>query len=140
MLSLKAQYGLRAVVSLASNYGKGPLQAKEIASSQRVPVRYLELLLSQLRRARVVDATRGKNGGYILAKNPSSITVWDVVTAFEGRVIISPMREDKETDNNPGSLSFIWKEAEKRVVEYLDSLKINDVLELIQSNKEMYFI
>ncbi len=140
MLSLKAQYGLRAVVSLASHYGKGPLQAKEIATSQGVPVRYLELLLSQLRRARIVDATRGKNGGYILAKEPSSITVLDVVTAFEGRVIISPMRGEKEKEGNPGSLSFIWKEAEKRVVEYLGSLKISEVLELIQSNKEMYFI
>lgn len=140
MLSLKAQYGLRAVVSLASHYGKGPLQAKEIATSQGVPVRYLELLLSQLRRARIVDATRGKNGGYILAKEPSSITVLDVVTAFEGRVIISPMRDEKEKEGNPGSLSFIWKEAEKRVVEYLSSLKISEVLELIQSNKEMYFI
>lgn len=140
MLSLKAQYGLRAVVSLASNYGKGPLQAKEIATSQGVPVRYLELLLSQLRRARIVDATRGKNGGYILAKEPASITVLDVVTAFEGRVIISPMRDEKEKEGNPGSLSFIWKEAEKRVVEYLGSLKISEVLELIQSNKEMYFI
>lgn len=140
MLSLKAQYGLRAVVSLASHYGKGPLQAKEIATSQGVPVRYLELLLSQLRRARIVDATRGKNGGYILAKEPSSITVLDVVTAFEGRVIISPMRDEKEKEGNPGSLSFIWKEAEKRVVEYLGSLKISEVLELIQSHKEMYFI
>jgi len=140
MLSLKAQYGLRAVVSLASNYGKGPVQAKEIASSQGVPVRYLELLLSQLRRARIVDATRGKNGGYILAKAPSAITIWDIVTAFEGRVIISPIREEKEKEGNPGSLSFIWKEAEKRVVEYLTSLKVSDVLELIQTNKEMYFI
>ncbi|MEP0826983.1 MAG: Rrf2 family transcriptional regulator [bacterium] len=140
MLSLKAQYGLRAVVSLASHYGKGPLQAKEIATSQGVPVRYLELLLSQLRRARIVDATRGKNGGYILAKEPASITVLDVVTAFEGRVIISPMRDEKENEGNPGSLSFIWKEAEKRVVEYLGSLNIAEVLELIQSNKEMYFI
>lgn len=140
MLSLKAQYGLRAVVSLASHYGKGPLQAKEIATSQGVPVRYLELLLSQLRRARIVDATRGKNGGYILAKEPASITVLDVVTAFEGRVIISPMRDEKEKEGNLGSLSFIWKEAEKRVVEYLGSLKISEVLELIQSNKEMYFI
>ncbi|MEW6015035.1 MAG: Rrf2 family transcriptional regulator [Candidatus Zixiibacteriota bacterium] len=140
MLSLKAQYGLRAVVSLASHYGKGPLQAKEIATSQGVPVRYLELLLSQLRRARIVDATRGKNGGYILAKEPASITVLDVVTAFEGRVIISPMRDEKEKEGNPGSLSFIWKEAEKRVVEYLGSLNIAEVLELIQSNKEMYFI
>jgi Rrf2 family protein len=140
MLSLKAQYGLRAVVSLASHYGKGPLQAKEIATSQGVPVRYLELLLSQLRRARIVDATRGKNGGYILAKEPASITVLDVVTAFEGRVIISPMRDEKEKEGNPGSLSFIWKEAEKQVVEYLGSRNIAEVLELIQSNKEMYFI
>jgi len=139
MLSLKSQYGLKAVVSLAAKYGKGPLQAREIAITQEVPVRYLELLLSQLRRARLVEATRGKNGGYILAKEPSQISVWDVVMAFEGQIIFSQLKDGDKTAGN-GSLAFIWKEAEKKVVDYLNSIKIADIQEAVKSGKEMYFI
>jgi Rrf2 family protein len=140
MLSLKAQYGLRAMVSLAAKYGKGPLQAKEIAATQSVPVRYLELLLSQLRRSRLVEATRGKNGGYVLTRNPNAITVWDVVTAFEGKAVFAQLKESREFNGKPSPLSFVWKEAEKRVVDYLTSMKISEVLNMVQSGKENYHI
>jgi len=140
MLSLKAQYGLRAVVSLAAHYGKGPIQAREIATEQGVPVRYLELLLSQLRRARLVEATRGKNGGYILSRKPNEITVWDIVTAFEGRAILFQPKEAIDSPSHSKALSFIWRDAEKKLVDYLNSLKISGVLEAARSDKEMYFI
>ncbi|MEW5923914.1 MAG: Rrf2 family transcriptional regulator [Candidatus Zixiibacteriota bacterium] len=135
MISLKAQYGLKAIVSLAASYGKGALQAKEIASSQDVPVRYLELLLSQLRRARLVDATRGKKGGYYLAKKPNTITVYDIVSAFEGSILFAAEgREDS------GPLSFVWKDAEKMAVKYFKSIKISDLVPKLGSAKEMYHI
>ncbi|UCD18563.1 MAG: Rrf2 family transcriptional regulator [Candidatus Zixiibacteriota bacterium] len=140
MISLKAQYGLKAIVSLAMHQGKGPLQAKEIASSQTIPVRYLELLLSQLRRARLVNATRGKNGGYILVKDPAKVTVWDIVATFEGKVIFSQPPEMKRGVAGKDEISFVWSEAEKRVVDYLQSVKVSDLLEAAQSGKQMYFI
>ncbi|HDL04830.1 MAG: Rrf2 family transcriptional regulator [Candidatus Zixiibacteriota bacterium] len=135
MISLKAQYGLKAIVSLAAYYGKGALQAKEIASSQNVPVRYLELLLSQLRRARLVDATRGKKGGYYLAKKPNTITVFDIVSAFEGNILYSA-----EGRENGGPLAFVWKDAEKMAVKYFKSIKISDLAPKLGSVKEMYHI
>ncbi len=141
MVSLKSKYGLKAIVSLANNYGKGHLQAKEIASQQDVPVRYLELLLSQLRRARMVDATRGKNGGYILSRDPNDITIWDVVSIFEGKVIFSPDSDGASNDGAAGKVfGQVWKEAENRVVDYLKSVKITDVMESINSGRDMYFI
>jgi Rrf2 family protein len=140
MLSLKAQYGLRAIIALAAHYGRGPLQAKEIAASQGVPVRYLELLLSQLRRVRLIEATRGKNGGYVLSKKPNEITVWDIVTSFEGKALLFQPKEAIESPVHSRALSFIWRDAEKKLIEYLDSLKISQVLEIIRSDKEMYFI
>jgi len=141
MVSLKSKYGLKAIVSLASYYGKGPLQAKEIAAQQGVPVRYLELLLSQLRRARIVEATRGKNGGYILTREPSDISVWDIVAIFEGRIIFSA-DHDMPSNNKktPPAYAAVWKEAENRVVEYMKSVKVADILEAVNSGKEMYFI
>lgn len=140
MISLKAQYGLKAIVALAVYRGKGPLQAKEIASSQSIPVRYLELLLSQLRRARLVSATRGKNGGYVLVKDAAKITVWDIVAIFEGKVIFAQPPEVKRGEGGKDKISFVWEEAEKRVVDYLKSVKISDLQEIAQSGKQMYFI
>jgi len=141
MVSLKSKYGLKAIVSLANNYGKGHLQAKEIASQQDVPVRYLELLLSQLRRARMVDATRGKHGGYILMKDPSEISIWDVVSVFEGKVIFSQENDAQPNGKNSSPVyGQIWREAESRVVDYLDSVKVSDLLDSINSGKDMYFI
>jgi Rrf2 family protein len=135
MISLKAQYGLKAIVSLAAHYGKGPLQAKEIAASQSVPVRYLELLLSQLRRARLVEATRGKKGGYFLSRKPNAITVYDVISAFEGSVLYS-MNGRRESD----SLMFVWKDAEKMIIKHFRSMKISDLVPKLGSGKEMYHI
>lgn len=123
MLSLKVQYGLRAMVSLAANYGKGALQAKEIASSQNIPARYLELLLSQLRRAQLVNATRGKKGGYYIMKKPNTISVYNVVSAFEGSILFS---DDAKEESD--SMSFVWREAEKLMVKYLRSLKLSDLV------------
>ncbi len=127
MISLKAQYGLKAIVSLAANFGQGPLQAKEIATSQDVPVRYLELLLSQLRRARLVEATRGKKGGYYLAKKPATVSVYDVISAFEGNVLFSGNGHSKSDE-----LTFIWKNAENLVIKHFSSMKVSDLISKIK--------
>ena len=123
MISLKAQYGLKAIVTLAANFGRGPLQAREIASSQDVPVRYLELLLSQLRRARLVEATRGKKGGYYLTKKPSNVSVYDVISAFENNVLYSTNGQNK-----PDELTFIWKNAENMVTKHFRSMKVAELV------------
>jgi len=128
MISLKAQYGLKAMVALAAHHGKGALQAKEIAGQQNVPVRYLELLLSQLRRSRLVEATRGKKGGYYLSKKPNTITVFDIVAAFEGNVLYSEIGRDEKD-----SLAFVWKDAEKMIVKYFKSIKISDLVPKLAS-------
>jgi Rrf2 family protein len=135
MISLKAQYGLKAIVALAANYGKGAMQAKEIASSQDVPVRYLELLLSQLRRARLVDATRGKKGGYYLSRKPNTVTVFDIVSAFEGNVLFT-----QNGKHGGDSLSFVWRDAEKLAVKYFKSIRVSDLVPKLASKREMYHI
>jgi len=125
MVSLKSHYGLKAIVALAANYKKGFMQAKEIANTQDIPLRYLELLLSHLRRAQLVDAIRGKKGGYVLAKSPDKISVWDVVVIFEGKVIFAQTESPSGTMKIPAPYIKLWKEAEKRTVDYLKSIKIS---------------
>ena len=77
---------MQAMLELALNFGGGPVQIRDIANSQRIPIRFLEQLLLVLKRSGVVTSTRGKSGGYILAKHPSEITVLDLIEVLEGPI------------------------------------------------------
>lgn len=84
-MSTRGRYGLRVMMELAGNYGRGPLPADAIARSQDISGKYIHVLATGLRSAGLVRAVRGPNGGYELARRPSAITALDVVSALEGR-------------------------------------------------------
>jgi len=128
MISLKSHYGLKAIVGLAANYGKGYIQSKKITDQQNIPVRYLEFLLNQLGRARLVHAIRGKHGGYMLSKKPDKISVWDVVVVFEGKIMFAQLESPTATKKTPSAYIRLWQEAEKKMVDYLKSIKISTLL------------
>ena len=67
-VSLKCQYGLRALFELARRAGNGPTRIQEIAEAQAIPPRFLENILNQLRRGGFVESRRGKAGGFVLAR------------------------------------------------------------------------
>ena len=140
MFSAKAHYGLKAAICLAQNTGKGPVQAKEIAVTQKVPVRYLELLLSQLKKARIINSNRGKLGGYYLSRPASAISVYDVVTALEGRVTFVSSHEENENDAVEIAVSDYWKQAEESLINYLKQSTIEDLRQKATSNEHMYHI
>jgi len=140
MFSAKAHYGLKAVIYLAQNSGKGPIQAKEIAATQNVPVRYLELLLSQLKKARLINSNRGKLGGYFLSRPGSSISVFDVVNSLEGRISFVSSHETNEDDPIEQAVSDFWKKAEDNLVSYLQQASIEDLLQKAASGERMYYI
>jgi len=83
-LSTKTKYGIRALLEVALNYEKGPVQTRLIAERQQISVKYLEQLMAILKSAGFVKSIRGAKGGYILARPPASIKVGDVVKALEG--------------------------------------------------------
>lgn len=83
-LTAKSEYGLLAVIDLACRYGDGPVSAREIAERRSIPPRFLEQLFVTLRRAGLVTAVRGAHGGFVLEREPSAISVLDVVEALEG--------------------------------------------------------
>lgn len=84
--SIRVQYGLQALLELALNYGGAPVQIGEIAKDQKIPIRFLEQILLVLKRGGLVASTRGKSGGYALAKKPSEITVLSLVEVLEGPI------------------------------------------------------
>ena len=85
-VSTKGRYGLRIMVELAVHHGTGPVQVTTIASNQRLPAKYIHVLVGGLKAAGLVTAVRGPNGGLELARDPARITPLDIVEALEGRL------------------------------------------------------
>ncbi|MFP4015222.1 MAG: RrF2 family transcriptional regulator [Chitinispirillaceae bacterium] len=86
-LSTKCRYGLRAVLQIAQT-GDVPCKRKHIASEQELSDSYLENILIMLKSKGIIATTRGVNGGYILGRDPSSITLLEVITALEGPLVL----------------------------------------------------
>ena len=83
-ISSKCYYGLRALFDLAVNVGRPTVKIAEIASRQRIPPRFLEMILAQLKQGGFVESRRGADGGYRLARPASEVTLADVIRAIDG--------------------------------------------------------
>lgn len=83
-LSVRGDYGIRAVLELARRYGDGLVQSSDIAALQVIPEPYLHQLLLALRKAGLVRSVRGPRGGYALARPPEELTLAEVMEALEG--------------------------------------------------------
>ena len=83
-VSQKCQYALRATLELAARRGNGPVPASEIARAQAIPLRFLELILAELKKAGFVESRRGAKGGYMLRQAPSALTVGEVMRFVDG--------------------------------------------------------
>lgn len=90
MISQKTKYALKAVLMLAREYErKEPILISEIAKEERIPKKFLENILLELRKKGVLRSKKGKGGGYLLARDPSQITFAEVMRIFEGS--LSPL-------------------------------------------------
>jgi len=89
IFSSKAEYGVRLMVELGRQSPEQPTSLKAIADAEGLPLAYLEQVVARLRRADLVMSARGAHGGYWLARDPTEITMYDVVAALEGP--IAPM-------------------------------------------------
>jgi Rrf2 family protein len=131
-VSQRAHYGLRAMTELAKAYGRGPLSLAEIAEAERLPVGYLEQLAMPLRRAGLIEGTRGAHGGYRLARPPAAMTVGQVVRALEGEIApVECLTVDYLAGTcvrEPGCLSRpVWQRVKESVEQVLDSLSLADL-------------
>ncbi len=133
-VSTRVHYGLRAMTELARAFGQDhPISISEIARTECLPVAYLEQLMGELRRAGLVEGTRGVRGGYRLAHTPSQITVGDVYRILEGE--IAPVECTAE-DYLPGACSVesmcmsrsIWGRVQAAILAVLDATTLEDLL------------
>lgn len=84
MLSHKSKYGLKALLVLAREAGRGPVLVAELAKREALPKKFLEAILLELKRRRLVDSRRGRGGGYVLRRKPADITFGEVIRALDG--------------------------------------------------------
>jgi Rrf2 family cysteine metabolism transcriptional repressor len=84
-ISVKGEYALQAIFDLASNPTKEPVKIAEIARRQKIPQKFLELILASLKQGGFVESRRGAEGGYLLSKRAEAITIGEVLRFVEGR-------------------------------------------------------
>ncbi|MGQ9683037.1 MAG: RrF2 family transcriptional regulator [Anaerolineae bacterium] len=118
--SSKERNGLRAVAELAVRYGDGPVPLSEVAEAQGIPLATLEQVVAPLRRAGLLSATRGANGGYALARPPESITVGEVLRALGDRAAAPCLEPHAACERFPSCITRpIWVAVQERLHETL---------------------
>ena len=90
MISKKTQYGLKALGYLADQYGKGPVLIAEIAEKKKIPLKFLENILLQLKQHHILESKKGKGGGYMLAAHPKKTTLAAIFRIIEGPIAMMP--------------------------------------------------
>ncbi len=83
-VSAKADYAVRAAIELAAAGGDGPVKGERIADAQKIPLRFLENILGELKHAGLVQSQRGAEGGYWLSRPPDEINLAEIIRAVEG--------------------------------------------------------
>ncbi len=143
-VSMRADYGLRALVDLAIHYGQPPVQTSEIAFRQAIPEPYLDQLLTALRRAGLIHSRRGPHGGHSLAQAPDQILLGRVIGFLEGPC--SPVdcleKPDACLRSSACAQREIWQSVREATEKVLDSVSIGE-LALRQSrldNQAVYYI
>jgi Rrf2 family protein len=90
MLSKKCKYAIHALVYLAERYQKGPIHIQEIAEKQRIPKKFLEAILLELRNAKILHSKKGKGGGYYLYKRPEDVNLIEIIRLMDGAIAMLP--------------------------------------------------
>jgi Rrf2 family protein len=90
MLSKKSQYAFKALAYLTEKYEQGPVLISEISTKKKVPLKFLENILLELKKAGILDSKKGKGGGYFLKKNPADVKVAAIVRIVNGPIAMLP--------------------------------------------------
>ena len=127
-ISAKEDYAVRAALELAVA-GGGPLKREEIAHAQQIPIAFLQNILMELRHAEIVEAQRGRDGGFRLARPAGEITVADVVRAVNGPLAtvrgIRPQAVDYNGSSEP--LRDVWVALRANIRAVLDRVTLDDL-------------
>jgi Rrf2 family protein len=128
-----AEYGLICALHLAKRAGQGPIAGRDIASGERLPADYVEQILLRLRRAGLVNSTRGARGGYMLSRAPEDISVREVIAAselatFDLHCVSHPVGEERCSEAQSCSIRPVWMLLQRKIDDVLESVHLGDLL------------
>ena len=132
-ISQKCQYGLRALFELSLRQGLGPTKIGDIAKAQAIPMKFLELILGELKHGGFVVSRRGAHGGYMLAVEPAELTAGQVITYIDGPIMPVKCVAMGGAANCPlkGECVFIdmWAQARDAVADVYNGTTFQDLIE-----------
>ena len=130
-LSTRTRYGIRAVIELAQHEGDRPLQLKTIAERQDISIKYLEQLMGALRSAGFIRSVRGAKGGYVLARPPGQITLYEVFRCLEGPVTTTECVEDASSCDRSADCAArrVWTQLEEAIRKVLTGITLAELIE-----------
>jgi Rrf2 family protein len=122
---------MRAMLELALEYGKGPLQIKSIADREDISNKYLEQLVAMLKSSGLVRSARGPHGGYTLSRPPAEIKLSEVFTTLEGPLVPVECLEHTDfcTRCSDCATRLIWQDLYKALMSVLENTTLQDLAE-----------
>ncbi|MFO7154823.1 MAG: Rrf2 family transcriptional regulator [Caldicoprobacter oshimai] len=147
-ISTRGRYGVKAMLDLALNSSQDSVPVKSIAERQNIPGKYLEQVLSALKKAGLVKSVRGPTGGYMLAKPPEHITVGDILRALEGdlapvKCVEQGQKKEKCARERQCITKYVWARIRDEVNQVVDSITLKDLADAYEKevmNGYMYYI
>lgn len=136
-LSTRTRYGIRAILEIAENEGRGPVQIKTIAQRQDISVKYLEQLMAILKSAGFVRSIRGAKGGYMLAKPPNQIKISDVFDSLEGHVTTVECVENGNYCARAADCVArqVWVQVQQAIQNVLQSITLQDLVQRVKDKR-----
>lgn len=134
MLSAKSQYAFKALTYLTERYNKGPVLISEIAKKKKIPLKFLENILLELKNADILDSKKGKGGGYFLKKDPAKVKVATVVRLVNGPIAMLPCvslyfyERCKNCDEKNCGLHDLMIEVRDATLEILEGRTLKDLV------------
>ena len=133
-ISVKGEYALHAIFDLSSQPPGQPVKIADIARRQNIPQKFLELILASLKQGGFVESRRGAEGGYLLARSASLITIGEVYRFFEGGQdgkSRSKRRSDSPFEN-------LWRQVDDAVSSVVDKTTFADLLRSWTGRRETF--
>lgn len=133
LITKRNQYALKAIFELAKHNGEGPQKISDIAQAQAIPVKFLEVILNQLKGSGLVESKRGFYGGYFLARQPNKIAVGDIMRYMERNQEPSQCLTLLPEINCPfkGECAFhpMWNKVKDAIYKIYDETSIQDLID-----------
>ena len=127
----KGRYALRVMMDLAQHPEDGFISLKTVADRQMISMKYLEMIVCHLKKAELVESTRGKEGGYRLCREPNQYTIGEILRSIEDNLAPVACLKDGSVNCDHASLCLtipMWKELDDITNNYLDSIRLSDLL------------